>query len=278
MSLYNKIDSHLIEILGKMNLPLRFYCIEIKCFMKFIFKNFLTILCFSWIFIGCGISMRIGDIPINKIPKDVLKKELDTFSLKEEGLKKILANKQLTTQQKIKKIAKEGTLRDIVTLLWLIRDGRGDRQIPQQPSCLHSARQVFDSVNNDFDRASFECVEAAMLAATILQHKGIESYLLYMTGVNLGAGHTVCVYRTSLGWATIGIGNYDSTRPVFLTEHFAININEIFRIATRERWFTRNIMTYSLRKPQEVHPDFVNGNTQSLFWLNLRTFFRGRWF
>ncbi|BBM86743.1 hypothetical protein [Candidatus Uabimicrobium amorphum] len=222
--------------------------------------------------------MKIGEIPINKVPKDILRKELDTFSLKEKGLKKILSNNQLTTQQKIKKIADEGTIRDIVTLLWMIRDGEGDKQIPQQSSCLHSAKQIFHAVNNNYEGASFECVEAAMLAATILRHKNIDSYLLYMTGMNLGAGHTICVYRTTLGWATIGVGNYDSTRPVVLTESFGLNVNEIFRVATRDRWFTRNIVTYSLRKPEEVHPNFVNGNTQGLFWLNLSTFFRGRWF
>ncbi|WP_372366306.1 hypothetical protein [Candidatus Uabimicrobium sp. HlEnr_7] len=246
--------------------------------MKFIFKNFLMILCFSWVVIGCGTSLRISDIPINEISKDKIKKELDTFSLKEKALKEILADGKLSTHEKIKKIADEGTIRDIVTLLWLLRDGEEEDLIPQKPSCLHSARQIFNAYNKNKQLASFECVEAAMLAAAILREKGIDAYLMYMTGINLGAGHTVCVYRTRLGWATIGIGNHDSMRPVFLTEHFAISINEIFRIATRERWFTRNIMTYALRRLDEVHEDFINGGTKYLFWSNVNILFSGRSF
>ena len=243
--------------------------------MKFLFKKFIYVFFLSLI-CGCGISMRISEIPISDIPKDELQKQLDNFTMDEEQLEELIRDKKLTTEQKIKKIAKDGTIRDIVLLLWVIN--RSGKKLPEVVNCLHSADQIFKAKAAGKKTSSFECMEASMLAAAILKEKNIDAYLLHMNGTNLLAGHTVCVYRTKQGWATIGVSSYDSTYPSFLRETFDRSINKIFRYATRGRWFTRNIITYSIRRPEEINSQFINKGPTNLFWLNLSTFFRGRWF
>ncbi len=225
---------------------------------------------------GCALSMDFDDMPISLITVNELNKEVSKFQAQLLQIRDIVEDEKMDTEEKIDVLAKACTIRDILPLFWYLN--YFGNTLPEKILTLNTAEEIFAAKMEKNEEVSFECVEGAMLAAKILEKKNIKPYILLLHGLNFRSGHAICVYRTTQGWATVGINLDDFIKPVASLREFKEKLNKRFQNYMSRDLNFRNIIWFSIREPSEIHDDFINGESQFILWQNMGDFFSSRWY